>query len=84
MKRMFYRIKFKAAPQEYVFEMDDVKHIVIVNDVLHMIRNDNLILLDENCTMLVETDEIHNARTYTVKRIPKDTNRRDNIKYIAH
>ena len=70
--------------------MGDVKHIIIVNDVLHMIRdyfkirNDNLILLDENCTVMVEADKIHNARTYTVKRIPKDRNRRNNIKYIAH
>ena len=36
---MFYRVKFKAAPQEYVFKMGDVKHNVIVNDMLHMIRD---------------------------------------------
>ena len=73
---MFYRIKFKAAPEEYVFELGDVKYKVIVSDVIRVIkdkfkiRNANLVLFDENSAML-ETDEIHNARTYIVKRVPK-------------
>ena len=74
---MFYRIKFKAAPQEYVFELGDVKFKVIVSDAIQVIRdnfkirNANLVLLDENCNAMLETEEIHNARTYTVKRIPR-------------
>ena len=74
---MVYRIKFKAVPEEYVFELGDVKFKVIVCHVIRVIRdnfkikNANLILLDENCAAMVETDEIHNARTYFVKRIPR-------------
>ena len=80
---MFYRIKFKAAPEEYVFELGDVKYKVIVSDVIRgikdnfKIRNANLVLFDENCTAMIETDEIHNARTYIVKRVPKYSERRN-------
>ena len=75
--KMFYRIKFKAAPEEYVFELGHINFKVIVNDAIQVIRdnfkirNANLVLFDENSNAMLETDELHNARTYTVKRIPR-------------
>ena len=74
--RMFYRIRFKAAPEEYIFELGDVKYKMIVKDVIRLIkdtfkiRKANLVLLNDNKIMMKETDEIQNGRTYIVKRIP--------------
>ena len=73
---MHYRIKFKAAPQEFVFEA--MKHFVFAKDVVETVRinfniyKSELVLYDENGNKLQESDEVENGRTYVVKRIPSD------------
>ena len=73
---MFYRIKFRACPTEYVFEMGKVNYEVLVKDVLPILRDtfkimhDNLILYDVNYILKL-TDKIQNARTYIIRRVPR-------------
>lgn len=72
---MFYRIRFKAAPEEFVFE---VKSFVLVRDVIQTVRDnfkiykDELVVYDENCKRLHDTDQVDSGRTYVVKRIPSN------------
>ena len=42
---MYYRIKFKAAPKEFVFEA--VKHFMLVKDVMITIKENFRILQDD-------------------------------------
>ena len=79
---MYYRISFKAAPQEYVFEVLGVKHFVIVRDVIQTMKDNfkiqqsDILVLDENCRVLAETEPIEHGRTYIVKRIPSMTRKK--------
>ena len=81
MQEMYYRIKFKAAPEEFVFEVLRAKKFEIVRDVIRTVKDNfkiqsDVLVLDENCRVLTETEPIH-ARIYIVKRIPsKITNRK--------
>lgn len=73
---MFYRIRFKAAPEEFVFEA--LMHFVLVRDVIRTVRRNfkiyeaDLAVYDENGNRLQETGSVDNGRTYVVKRIPSD------------
>ena len=42
---MHYRIRFKAAPKEFIFEA--LKHFVLVRDVIQTIRNNFKIFQDD-------------------------------------
>ena len=71
---MYYRIKFKAAPKEFVFET--IKHFVLVKDVMQTIRKnfkiyqDDLIVYNDGGIQMDVNNCIENGRTYVVKRIP--------------
>ena len=71
---MHYRIKFKASSQEFVFEA--MKYFVLARDVIQTVRNTfsmyktELQIYHENGTIMDETDEVENVRTYIVKRLP--------------
>lgn len=71
---MHYRIKFKAAPQEFVFEM--MSCFVLARDVIKTVRTNfnlyksELIVYNQRGDKLEETDDIENGRTYIIKRIP--------------
>ena len=71
---MYYRIKFKAAPTEFVFEA--IKHFVLVKDVIltlkenfKIIRDDLYVYSDEGIRLQPE-DHVENGRTYVIKRVP--------------
>ena len=71
---MYYRIKFKAAPTEFVFEA--TRHFVLVRDVVQTVRKnfhiyqDDLQVYNQDATLMQETDSVDNGRTYIVKRVP--------------
>ena len=71
---MYYRIKFKAAPQELVFEA--LRHFVFVRDLIQTVRHNfkisqaDLQVYDERGNRLQETDSVDNGRTYIIKRVP--------------
>ena len=71
---MYYRIRFKAAPKEFIFET--LRHFVLARDVIQTIRNnfkifqDDLRVYDENGKRLQEMDKVHNGRTFIIKRVP--------------
>ena len=71
---MYYRIKFKATPKEFVFEA--VKQFVLVKDMMQTIRKnfkiyqDDLIVYTDGRIQMDVNDCIENGRTYVVKRIP--------------
>ena len=73
---MYYRIRFKAAPVEFVFEV--LMHFVLVRDIIQTIRHNfklyqsDLQVYDENGNRLQEMDKVHNGRTYIVKRVTSD------------
>ena len=71
---MYYRIKFKAAPKEFVFEA--IKHFVLVKDVIltikknfKLLRDDLHVYSDEGIRLQPE-DHVENGRTYVIKRVP--------------
>ena len=71
---MYYRIKFKAAPKEFVFEA--MKHFVLVKDVIltikknfKLLRDDLHVYSDEGIRLQPE-DHVQNGRTYVIKRVP--------------
>ena len=77
-KGMFlYRIKFRACPMEYVFQMRGANRIILVRDVLRLIRNvfkikrDELELYDDNGDLLKLSDKVEKVRTYIVRRLLK-------------
>ena len=74
---MYYRIRFKAGSEEFVFEELRAKHFVMVSDVIRTVKDHfkieqaDILILDENYSrVLAETETIEHARTYIVKRIP--------------
>ena len=78
---MYYRIRFKAAPEEFVFELKQEKN-VRVQDVIQLtkdnfkIKYSTLVLLtDEDQRQLGAKEYIENGRTYIVKRIPNEKKR---------
>ena len=74
---MFFRIQFRAAASEYIFELGKINHSVLVKDVTKIvktnfkIKHDNLLVFNENFERLNDTIVIENARRYIVKRVPK-------------
>ena len=78
---MYYRIQFKAAPEEFLFELKQEKN-VRVQDVIQLtkdnfkIKYSTLVLhTDEDQRQLGEKEYIENGRTYIVKRIPNEKKR---------
>ena len=78
---MYYRIRFKAAPEEFLFELKQEKN-VRVQDVIQLtkdnfkIKYSTLVLLtDEDQRQLGAKEYIENGRTYIVKRIPNEKKR---------
>ena len=75
---MFYRIRFKAGIDEYMFEVKtgfttvkDIKDTVKKN---FGIENSDIIVFDESgINQMMEMDLVQNTRTYIVKRIPNVT-----------
>ena len=78
---MYYRIRFKAAPEEFIFETKGRGHNNnTVGDVIRtvrekvMITHETLLLLlgEDRSRVLLETEKIKNSRTYivVVKRKP--------------
>ena len=71
---MYYRIKFRAAPKEFVFEA--IRHFILIEDVVSTIREnfkihqDELYVYSEEGIKLQPKDHVENGRTYVVKRIP--------------
>ena len=71
---MYYRIKFKAAPKEFVFET--IKHFVLVKDVILTVRKnfkihqDDLHVFSDEGMRLKPEDHVKNSRTYVIKRVP--------------
>ena len=73
---MFYRIRFKAGIDEYMFEVKtgfttvkDIKDVIKKN---FGFQNSDIIVFDESgINQMMETDLVQNARTYLVKRTPK-------------
>ena len=71
---MYYRIKFKAAPKEFVFET--IKHFVLVKDVILTVRKnfkihqDDLRVFSDEGMRLHPEDYVENGRTYVIKRVP--------------
>ena len=71
---MYYRIKFKAAPEEFVFET--IKHFVLVKDVIKTVKENFKILQDDlqvysdEGKRLDPKDNVDNGRTYVIKRVP--------------
>ena len=80
---MYYRIKFKAAPKEFVFEA--VKHFLLVKDVIITIKEnfrtiqDDLHVYSDKGIRLHPKDHVENGRTYTIKRVPSNK-----VKYSRH
>ena len=79
---MYYRIQFKAVPEEFFFELLQEKN-VRVQDVIQItkdnfkIKHSNLILLaPEDLRKLDVKEYIDNGRTYIVKRIPMIENKK--------
>ena len=71
---MYYRIRFKAAPKEFVFET--IRHFVLVKDVIltikknfKLLRDDLHVYSDEGIRLQPE-DHVENGRTYVIKRVP--------------
>ena len=69
--KMYYRIRFKAAPKEFVFEA--IKHFVLVKDVIltikknfKLLRDDLHVYSDEGIRLQPE-DHVKNGRTYVIK-----------------
>ena len=69
---MFYRIKFKAAPQEFVIET--IEHFILARDVIEVVRNNfkirSELMIYENGKKLQEEHYVENGKTYIV-RVPK-------------
>ena len=71
---MYYRIKFKAAPKEFVFET--IKHFVLAKDVILTVRKnfkiyqDDLYVFSDEGMRLQPEDYVKNGRTYVIKRVP--------------
>ena len=71
---MYYRIKFKAAPKEFVFET--IKHFVLVKDVILTLKEnfkilqDDLHVYNDEGMRLQPEDHVENGRTYVIKRVP--------------
>ena len=71
---MYYRIKFKAAPKEFVFET--IKHFVLVKDVILTLKENFKILQDDlhvysdEGMRLQPEDHVENGRTFVIKRVP--------------
>ena len=75
---MYYRIRFRATPEEFFFELKQDKN-VRVQDVIQItkdnfkIKRSALVLLtDGDQRQLDEKEYIESGRTYIVKRIPID------------
>ena len=80
---MYYRIKFKSCPQEFLFELlkkEEEKGGVRVRDVIKKtkqnfkIKRSRLILFtsEDPPRKLDDMDYIESGRTYVVKRLPVD------------
>lgn len=71
---MFYRIKFKAAPQEFIVET--IQGFILGLDLLEVVRTNfniyksELLIFDESGKTLREEDYIEDGRTYIIKRVP--------------
>ena len=71
---MYYRVKFKATPKEFVFEA--VKQFVLVKDMMQTIRKnfkiyqDDLIVYTDGRIQMDVNDCIENGRTYVVNVYP--------------
>ena len=71
---MYYRIKFKAAPQEFVFETIErfllLKDIILVLKENFRILQDDLHVYSDEGIRLYPKDHVENGRTYVIKRVP--------------
>ena len=84
---MYYRIKFKAAPKEFIFETG--KGFIIVKDLVENIRKNFNIYRDDlevycgEGVKLQLKDSIENGRTYIIKRKPSNrvTYRKRKLRY---
>ena len=71
---MYYRIKFKAAPKEFVFET--IEHFVLVKDVILTVRKnfkihqDDLRVFSDEGMRLHPEHHMENGRTYVIKHVP--------------
>ena len=71
---MYYRIKFKAAPKEFVFEA--IQHFTQVNDVILTVKEnfkmlqDDLHVYSDDGIRLQPEDHVENGRTYVINRVP--------------
>ena len=71
---MYYRIKFKATPKEFVFET--IQHFTLVNDVILTVKEnfkmlqDDLHVYSDDGIRLQPEDHVENGRTYVIKRVP--------------
>ena len=70
---MYYRVKFRACPEVYFFELKQDK--AIVTDVIHLIKKlfkikHSSIKVYDDKTELCRQDFITSGRTYTIKRLP--------------
>ena len=80
---MYYRIKFKATPKEFVFEA--IKHFVLVKDVILTLKEnfrifqDDLHVYSDEGIRLQPEDHVVNGRTYIIKRVPSGK-----VKYSRH
>ena len=80
---MYYRIRFKAAPEEFLFKYKHCER-VRVQDAIQTVKDKCSI---KHCTLILLTAEeeqrqldgkeyIESGRTYIVKRIPNEGKRR--------
>ena len=71
---MYYRIKFKAVPREFVFET--IQHFTLVNDVILTVKEnfkmlqDDLHVYSDDGIRLQPENHVENGRTYVIKRVP--------------
>ena len=79
---MYYRIQFKAAPEEFLFEHKH-QESVRVQDAIQTVKDNfrikhsTLVLLTlEDQRQLDEKEYIESGRTYIVKRIPNEKKRK--------
>ena len=73
---MYYRIRFNAAPKEFIFETE--KGFIIVKDLVENIRKNFKIYRDDlevycgEGVKLQLKDSVENGRTYIIKRKPSN------------
>ena len=68
---MEYKIKFRPNPEYLIFET--LSYFTTARDIIQIVRRNfkilhrNIMVYDENGSMLSETDPVDNGSTYTIK-----------------